>query len=265
MTGNDVSTSALRWEIAHDLGRIVIGRPGGLSTENAEFGLLLADAARSLGANHNVRAVVLQSAGTVFCAGLDLSLVPSLAHPRHSQLMLRNLNEGIACLAELPKPVVAAVGGAAFGGGANLAMACDFIVASTKASICQAFVNIGLASDVGSLYLLPRRVGAQRARELLMTGRVVAAKEALAIGAVDEVVAPESLIARAEELAHQLGAGSPLALAAIKRGLYGSGALSLRDSLALEAEIQATQFASSDFQNAVKAFRAKQPPTFNGT
>ena len=258
------STSALRWEVTGGIGRIIVGEPGGLSTEDTRFGQLLAAAARALSTDKTVRAVVVQSAGKVFSAGLDLQLVPKLADPAYSVPLLRDLNEGIASLAELPKPVVAAVAGAAFGGGANLAMACDFIVASASATICEAFVRIGLASDVGSLYLLTRRVGPQRARELLMTGRILSAAEALEIGAVDEVVAPQDVQARADELAGELADGPPLALRAIKAGLSRSSGLSLRDSLALEADLQTAQFASHDFQSAVQAFMAKQKPVFEG-
>ncbi|WP_166459736.1 enoyl-CoA hydratase/isomerase family protein [Amycolatopsis pithecellobii] len=261
---SEENSSSVRWSVEGRLGRITIGAQGGLSTEDTEFGRCMSAAVRALSDDRAVRAVVLRSAGRVFCAGLDLEQVPGLADARTAQRLLRELNAGFADLAELPKPVVAAVDGAAFGGGANLARACDFIVASEKATFCEAFVRIGLASDVGSLYTLVRRVGHQRARELLMTGRVVGAEEALRIGAVDEVVASDRLEQRADELAGSLADGPPLAMAAIKAGLARSGGMGLRESLALEMDLQATQFASQDFHGAVAAFREKRPFEFDG-
>ena len=261
---SELSTSAVRHHVSGSIGFLTIGQPGGLSTEDDTFGSRLSAAAGVLAADPKVRAVVLRSAGTVFNAGLDLDVVPRLRDLTFARRLLRDLNQGIADLAELPKPVIAEVGGAAFGGGANLARACDFIVASSTATFCEAFVRIGLASDIGSLFLLTRRVGYQRARKLLMTGHIIDAAEALSIGAVDEVVPAARLAARVEEFAGELAAGPPLALAAIKEGLARSNGMSLRDSLALEADLQSVQFASDDFHNAVAAFKGKTAPQFAG-
>jgi len=211
-----------------------------------------------------VRAVVLTGTSRVFCAGADISLAQRLRGPAFGRWWLSAHHDALESLAELPKPVVAAVNGAAAGAGFNLALACDVIVAAEPASFSQAFIRIGLATDMGSLHLLPRRVGFQRARELMYSGRTLDSAEALAIGAVDEVVAPEQLVAAALARAETLGAGPLQAFAAVKAGMAGSEHLGLRDSLALELELQMDVLASEDFAEGTTAFLEKRKPKYTG-
>ena len=211
-----------------------------------------------------VRAVVLTGTSRVFCAGADISLAQRLRGPAFGRWWLSAHHDALESLAELPKPVVAAVNGAAAGAGFNLALACDVIVAAEPATFAQAFIRIGLATDMGSLHLLPRRVGFQRARELMYTGRALDAGEALAIGAVDEVVEPERLVAAALARAEALAAGPLQAFAAVKAGMEGSDNLSLRDSLALELDLQMDVLASEDFAEGTAAFLEKRRPKYTG-
>jgi 2-(1,2-epoxy-1,2-dihydrophenyl)acetyl-CoA isomerase len=211
-----------------------------------------------------VRAVVLAGTSRVFCAGADISLAERLRGPAFGRWWLSAHHDALESLAELPKPVIAAVNGAAAGAGFNLALACDVVVAAEPATFAQAFIRIGLATDMGSLHLLPRRVGFQRARELMYTGRALSAEEALAIGAIDEVVAPEGLATAARARAEALGAGPLQAFAAVKAGMAGSANLGLRDSLRLELELQMDVLASEDFAEGTSAFLEKREPHYTG-
>ncbi|HEV7564180.1 MAG TPA: enoyl-CoA hydratase-related protein [Solirubrobacterales bacterium] len=209
-----------------------------------------------------VRSAVLTGTSRVFCAGADISLAPRLRGPGFGRWWLSAHHDALESLAELPKPLVAAVNGAAAGAGFNLALACDVIVAAAGTSFSQAFIGIGLATDMGSLHLLPRRVGFQRARELMYTGRRIDAAEALEIGAVEEVVDPDDLIATARERAEALGAGPLRAFAAVKAGMDRADGTGLRESLAIELELQMDVLASGDFAEGTAAFLEKRAPEY---
>jgi 2-(1,2-epoxy-1,2-dihydrophenyl)acetyl-CoA isomerase len=245
------------------LGEITLSNPGGVHMIDESFPDALKSAVATLDGAPAVRTVVLGGDSKVFCAGADLSLAERLRDPEFGAEWLRTQHDAILRLARMRMPVVAAVAGAAYGAGFNLALACDFIVASDSASFSQAFVRVGIATDMGSPFLLPRRVGVQRARELMYTGRSLTAAEALEIGAVDEVVAPDRVADRARELAAELAAGPPLALAAMKRALATATGDTLEQ--ALDRELQAEPLASSDFEEGATAFSEKRAPNFEGS
>jgi 2-(1,2-epoxy-1,2-dihydrophenyl)acetyl-CoA isomerase len=256
--------SRIETELEGSVGQLIFGSSGAMHVVDESFGGRLVEAMQRLAAEERVRAVLLHSRARVFCAGVAFDLVPRLADEQTAARFIASLNEGIAALAELPKPTVAAVGGAAYGGGHNMALACDVLVAGERAVFSQSFGNVGLATDMGSLYLLPRRVGAHRAKELAITARPLSAGEALDIGAVDMVVADSKLLDRASEVAGSLSERSPLAIAAMKRGFREAEGMTFRESLALEARLQMPQFASSDLQEAAAAFLEKRPIAFRG-
>jgi 2-(1,2-epoxy-1,2-dihydrophenyl)acetyl-CoA isomerase len=251
-------------ELDGSVGHLVFGSPGGVHVVDESFGDRLVTALGQLTANERLRVLIVRSRARVFCAGVAFDLVPRLADEATASRFIASLNEAIAVLAEFPRPTVAAVDGAAYGGGHNIALACDVLVAGENAVFSQSFGNIGLATDMGSLYLLPRRVGAHRAKELAMTGRPLTAAEALQIGAADIVTASSELDARARGVASMLAERSPLALAALKRGFREAEGMTFRESLALEARLQMPQFASRDLQDAATAFLEKQPARFHG-
>lgn len=211
-----------------------------------------------------VRAAVIVGTSRVFCAGADLALAERLQGPSFGRWWLSAHHDALASLAELPKPLIAAVNGAAAGAGCNLVLAADVVIAAEKANFSQAFIRIGLATDMGSIGLLPRRVGFQRARELMYSGRTVDSAEALEIGLVDEVVEPDRLVAAAQERAERLAAAPPLAFAAVKAGMDGGAHLSLRESLELELELQVGVLASEDFVEGATAFLEKRDPRYTG-
>ena len=156
------------------------------------------------------------------------------------------------------------VNGVAAGAGCNLALSCDYRIASSEARIGQTFVKIGLHPDWGGTWSLPRLVGPSRAMEIMMTGRLVPADEALRIGMVDRVEQPAALEQATMELARAIAEGPPLAIRGIKRAVRDGGGRSLDDQLALENQHQAAAFASEDGAEGIRAFLEKRPPRFTG-
>jgi 2-(1,2-epoxy-1,2-dihydrophenyl)acetyl-CoA isomerase len=167
-------------------------------------------------------------------------------------------------LATMPKPVVAAVNGTAAGAGAAFAFACDFRVASETAKITMAFSAVGLAADSGSSWSLPRLVGMAKAKELLMLGPTLTAGEALELGLLTEVVGVDEVAGRARELAVRLAAGPTVSLGAIRRSLAHSAGHDLAGALEFEQQMMELTGSSDDHRGAVRAFLAKQRPTFEG-
>lgn len=168
-----------------------------------------------LGADNSVRAVVLTGAGKGFCSGGDIAGMRKRLEASAGEVAFNgwkrqmSTHKGVAAIHNLMKPVVAAVNGPAFGLGFDMAMACDFIMASDSATMSLSFIKRGLVSDGGGMYFLPRRVGLARAKELLFTGRVVDAAEAVSIGMIDRVVPAEELLVKAVSWARELSQGSP--------------------------------------------------------
>jgi 2-(1,2-epoxy-1,2-dihydrophenyl)acetyl-CoA isomerase len=160
----------------------------------------------------------------------------------------------------LDKPVIAAVDGAAFGAGFSLALAADFILATPRARFCMSFLRIGLLPDCGAFYTLPRKVGPQRARELMLSAREVGGEEALRIGIAMELHEPGQLLPRAQALARSFTDASPTAVSTIKRALADAGELA--QLLDTEAAGQALAFGTPDHKSAVQRFLDKQPPAF---
>jgi enoyl-CoA hydratase/carnithine racemase len=170
----------------------------------------------------------------------------------------KQLHRGVGVLHGMGKPTIAAVNGAAAGLGCDLALACDFIIASESASFIMSFILRGLVPDGGGLYFLPRRVGLPRAKELVFSGRRVSAQEALHIGLADRVTAPECLLADARDWARQLSIGSPVALALAKSILDRSLELGEEEVLALGREAQAICYTTTEHRAAVAAFLEKK-------
>jgi 2-(1,2-epoxy-1,2-dihydrophenyl)acetyl-CoA isomerase len=224
----------------------------------------LEQAVAALADEDAVRAVVMTGTSRVFCAGADISLAPRLRGPAFGRWWLSAHHAALESLLRLPKPVVAAVNGAAAGAGFNLALAADFILTSSRASFTQAFIRIGLATDMGSPHLLPRRVGFQRARELMYSGRAIDAEEALTLGVADSVHPPEELIGAAQARARELAAGPLRAFAAIKAGMEDGAGAGAAESLALELALQLDVLASDDFAEGTAAFLEKRKPHYGG-
>lgn len=213
-------------------------------------------------ADPTVRAVVVTGSDEFFCAGGDIrSMSPD---PAVARRRLRLVNDIARTMIAGRKPIVAAVEGGAFGLGLSLACASDLIVASRSASFAASFAKIGLVADTGLFYTLPRRVGAGRARELLLTARAFDAEEAERIGLLDVVVDDGQAVERALSLATDLAAGSPAATAGMKQ-ILAQDDPSLDAVLASEERVQVELLAGPDFAEGRAAFLERRRPTFAGS
>ena len=212
------------------------------------------------------RILVLTGAGVDFCAGADLdpSRLEETQTVADRHLRLKEVASMAMALHRVTKPTIAAVDGVAVGAGMNLALGCDFVVATDRARFGELFVRRGLVPDTGGTWLLPRVVGLQRAKELALTGRLVDADEALRIGLVMEVVEPGELVSRVEHHARQLVAGAPVAQMFAKQMIDASFQSSLADSLSWEGEAQSIVLGTEDAAEGVLAFLEKRSPAWKG-
>jgi enoyl-CoA hydratase/carnithine racemase len=210
-----------------------------------------------------VRALVLTGKGKGFCSGGDISGMRERLQAPAGQVAFngwrrqQKTHKGIAALHGLGKPTIAAVNGAAAGLGCDMALACDFIVASEEASFSMSFVRRGLVSDGGGMYFLPRRIGLVRAKELIFSGRAVEAQEALAIGLADRVSPAATLLQDAAKWARELSRGSSVAIALSKAILDRTFESAEEQVFALGREAQAICYTTSEHQEAVTAFLDK--------
>jgi 2-(1,2-epoxy-1,2-dihydrophenyl)acetyl-CoA isomerase len=220
-------------------------------------------------ADPEVRCVVLSGAGRAFCAGQDLSdpmVAPDFtpgAAPKDLGQVIESLYAPLVMrLRSMPVPVIAEVHGVAAGAGANLALACDLVVAGRSASFIQAFAKIGLVPDTGGTWLLPRLVGPARALGLAMLGDKLPAAEAAQMGLIWKCVDDEALSLTVEELAQRLAAMPTKALVATRQALAEAQQTDLPTALAREAALQRELGAAADYREGVEAFRAKRLPRF---
>ena len=246
---------------------ITLNRPDKLNAFIGHMRRDLAEALEHAGSDRSVRAVIITGAGRAFCAGGDVNFMAELMQRNDSEEFARILGAGrrvILAIRQMTKPVIAAVNGPASGAGANLAFACDLRVAATTASFSQSFLKVGLHPDWGGTFFLPRLVTPNKACELFFLGEAIDAKEALRLGIVNQVVAPEELQTATMQLAERLRAAPPIALAAAKQAVYASDAASLEEMLRHETEAQLRCFESDDGHEGVHAFLEKREPHFTG-
>jgi len=215
------------------------------------------------------RAIVLTGSGRAFCAGGDLREMREMAEKegRIQAFFDEPLNLIHGCvrlIRETPLPIIAAVNGVASGGGCNFALACDLVLAAESAQFNQAFIKIGLTPDCGGTFILPRLVGWKRATELLMTGEMVDARRAAAMGMINDVVADEELMPEALQLAGRLASAPTASLARIKDLLEKSATNDYNAQLDLEHKAQIQSGQTKDFSEGVAAFIEKRPPRFKG-
>jgi 2-(1,2-epoxy-1,2-dihydrophenyl)acetyl-CoA isomerase len=220
----------------------------------------LAAAFRWVASTDEVRAVVLTGTGEDFCSGADLSGPPEVHWLAH----MRYINDACLTLAAVPQPTIARVDGVAVGAGLNLALACDLIVASDRSRFSEIFTKRGLSVDLGGSWLLPRRVGLHKAKELVLLAEVIDAAEADRIGLVNKVVPVAELDAFVADWAERLAAGPPIAMAQSKDLLDRSSERSLAEALSAEAAAQVVNFGTDDTREAIAAFLQKRTPTYQG-
>jgi 2-(1,2-epoxy-1,2-dihydrophenyl)acetyl-CoA isomerase len=244
-----------------------LNRPHAMNAWDAELGADLRAAVEEVAADDAVRAVLVTGAGRAFSAGADLKAgfdpTPD-GVPDIGAALRERYHPIITGIRTMPKPVVAAVNGAAAGIGCSLALACDLVVAAESAYFLLAFVNIGLVPDGGSSLLVPERVGVARAAEMAMLGERVPAAKALEWGLVNRVVADDELRSEAGALAARLAAGPTRSYAGSKRQLNAWRFARMAEQLELEATIQQELAGSPDFQEGVAAFVEKRAARFTG-
>ncbi len=221
----------------------------------------IASAVATVRADPGIRALVITGSDGHFCAGGDIrgmagEPVDGAAWRQRMHAIQQWMND----LLTLDRPVIAAVDGAAYGGGFSLALTADFVLATPRARFCLSFMKLGLVPDCGAIYTLPRIVGMQRAKELMLSAREVSAQEAKDLGIVMELHEPEHLLPRALAMAASFDGASPLATSLIKRALSDPGQLAA--VLDAEANAQALAFGSAYTQAAVRGFLDKQKPAF---
>ncbi|MCI0485355.1 MAG: enoyl-CoA hydratase [Blastocatellia bacterium] len=245
--------------------RITINRPERRNSVDGEtVELLRAEIEKS--AEDDSRVLVLTGAGDAFCAGADLQASDGgdIRSLDVTAVLRERTNPTIMAMRNLPKPIIARVHGPAVGVGCNYALACDMIIASDQASFGQVFVRIGLMPDGGSTYFLPRAIGYAKAFELMATGDIISASDALAIGLINAMAPLEELDRAVDTLARRLASSPSIAIAKIKEGLRHGETSDLASALDFEAVNQADCFRSEDFREGVTAFREKRKPHFTG-
>ena len=263
-----MSYETIQLEMQEAVGIITLNRPASLNALTSEVGQEFKAAVADV-QGRGARAVVITGAGRAFCAGGDLREMQKIAQ-REGKVEaffdepLRLLNECILLIRRAPFPFIAAVNGAASGGGCNLALACDFVVAGESARFNQAFIKIGLVPDCGGTFILPRLVGWKRASELMMTGDVVTAERALEMGMINAVVPDEELLPRALAMAERLAQAPTAAIGRIKELLEASATNDYGGQLELERKTQIQSGLTKDFKEGVAAFIEKRPPKFVG-
>jgi 2-(1,2-epoxy-1,2-dihydrophenyl)acetyl-CoA isomerase len=254
-------------ERSEGVATLTLNRPESMNSLSLALKEALLDATRDVAADPAVRAVVLTGTGRGFCVGQDLREHVTLLEsgdPSPLSTVTEHYNPLVLTLAQMPKPVIAAVNGMAAGAGAGLAFACDFRIAANTAGFLIAFANVGLTLDSGVSWTLPRLVGQARAVALSLLAEPIPAEAALEMGLVNAVVEPEHVLPSAQELAARLAAGPTAAYAAIKESIAYGADSDLAAALAKEGELQVRMGQTEDHRNATAAFVNKQKPTFLG-
>jgi len=260
-----MSEHSIQLKVMNQVAYVVLNRPEVFNSFNREMALSMQSALDQCASDTLIRAIVITGNGKAFCAGQDLKEVvsPEL-NPGFRKILEEHYNPIVQRIRTIEKPVIAAVNGVAAGAGANIALACDIVLASEKASFIQAFSKIGLIPDSGGTFFLPRLIGFQRASALAMTGDKVSAEEALQMGLVYKVVSEESFETSVQQLAEQLAQMPTKALGLTKRLLNQSLTNDLNTQLALESDLQIEASESNDYKEGVTAFVEKRKPNFYG-
>ena len=249
------------------IAKIILNRPDKLNALDWPAQLLFAQKLDEVAEDREIRVLIITGAGRAFCAGGDVS-----AQRERVNLSIAEKREGMKLVSKNPLkirklsiPVIAMVNGVAVGAGCNLALACDIVIASEKARFSQAFVKVGLVQDYGGSYLLPTLVGTKKACELVFTGDMIDAHEAMRIGMINTVVPEGELQKVTEEMAAKIADRAPLAVSIAKRSIYDAfERFDLEAALESEVYVQGLLMQTDDHKEGTTAFLEKRDPQFKG-
>jgi 2-(1,2-epoxy-1,2-dihydrophenyl)acetyl-CoA isomerase len=257
--------SSIELKIENKIAYVTLNRPEVFNSFNREMALNLQQVFDDCESNSEVRAIVLTGNGKAFCAGQDLKEVTSPElNPGFKKILEEHYNPIITRIRNIKKPIIGAINGVAAGAGANIALACDIVVAHEKVSFIQAFSLIGLIPDSAGTFFLPRLIGFQKASALAMLGDKVSADEAEKMGMIYKVLPLESFEEEVNKLALKLANMPTLALGKIKEAFNQSLTNNLENQLALESKLQIEAAQTEDYEEGVSAFVEKRKPTFKG-
>lgn len=258
-------SNTIQLNIENKIAFITLNRPEVFNSFNREMALILQDTFDACEKNDDVRAIVLTGNGKAFCAGQDLKEVTSPEiNPGFKKILEEHYNPIITRIREIKKPVIGAINGVAAGAGANIALACDIVVANERASFIQAFSLIGLVPDSAGTYFLPRLIGFQKASALAMLGDKVGAEEAERLGMIYKYVPSDEFQETINKLALKLANMPTKALGMIKELFNKSMTNTLQEQLAMESKYQIEAAQSDDYAEGVAAFIEKRKPNFKG-
>ena len=257
----------IRVDVRNAVGYLTFNRPKQLNSFNETMHQAVAQTLKAWSKDPAIRAVVISGEGRGFCAGQDLNdrvVDPNSASPDLGLSIEKYYNPMIKMITEMPKPVICAVNGVAAGAGANIALACDIVIAAKSASFIQAFCRLGLVPDSGGTWILPRLVGRAQAMGLAMLGDKIPAERAVQLGMIWQVVEDDQLTAEAEKLAEHLAKQPTYGLSLIKKAIHAAADNSLDEQLILERDLQRLAGRSSDYREGVQAFMQKRTPEYTG-
>jgi len=256
----------LLFDVRDSVASITLNRPEVLNALNLELARDLMNVAMECYENRDVRAVVLSGAGSTFCAGGDLKSFVAQGErlPAYVTEVATYLHTAVSYLTRMHAPVIAAVKGSAAGAGMSLACACDLICAGESTRFTAAYTRIGLTPDGSLTYFLSRCVGMKRALELILLNRTLSAEEAYHWGIITSIEPDDSVLARAEALAHRLAIGPTLAFGATKRLMHQGWNESLETQMTYETQAISTMVATADGKEGIAAFLGKRPAHFEG-
>lgn len=258
-------SQSISTNIENGVATLTLNRPEVFNSFNREMALSLQKELDLCGTDDSIRAIILTGNGKAFCAGQDLKEVTDPAlNPGFKKILEEHYNPIITKIRAINKPVIAAVNGVAAGAGANIALACDIVIAHEKVSFIQAFSKIGLVPDSAGTFFLPRLIGFGKASALMMLGDKVSATEAERLGMIYTVTTLEDFEAEVKKIAITLAQMPTKALGMTKQLLNASMSNTLEDQLALESKLQIEAAQSEDYAEGVAAFVGKRKPEFKG-
>jgi 2-(1,2-epoxy-1,2-dihydrophenyl)acetyl-CoA isomerase len=253
-------------DIGDNIATLTLNRPERLNAFSVDMLKELLDAVANVEGHRSVRALVLTGVGRAFSSGADLTSDGQMQHgvPDVREGLEKYCNPLIMALSNLSIPFVAAVNGAAAGGGCSLALAADIVIAARSAYFLQAFVRIGLVPDMGGTWILPRLIGKARAQAMMVMGERISAETARDWGMIYQVADDDAVLSTAVDLAQRLAVGPTKAYPLIRQGIAACFAATLPEALAVECANQVAASRTYDFSEGVTAFRQRRKPVFEG-